>query len=267
MVKRHSKFRKILLCVLALALLAAAGYQLYPIVKGCYRELTFYSEDRSDAELAVMAYAQTQGYHYRDYPESLVDLLERNPETEDFVLSYPAEHDQEHTVDLSEYDPSEGVPLFFQWDKRWGYLQYGSDVAGLTACGPVCLSMAAYYLTEDPAMSPDNLIRFAIRRGYCTWSHGTSWTLISEGAVELGFDVTELPLDENRIMANLEAGVPIICVMGPGDFTTTGHYIVLVGTENGLLRVNDPNSRANSEKLWKFEDIEGQFRNLWVIQK
>ena len=54
--------------------------------------------------------------------------------------------------------------------------------------------------------------------------------------------------------------------MGKGDFTTSGHYIVLVGMEEGLLRVNDPNSYANSEKLWPYEQLESQFRNLWVIE-
>lgn len=71
---------------------------------------------------------------------------------------------------------------------------------------------------------------------------------------------------KQRIMDNLEVGNPIVCVMGPGDFTTSGHFIVLVGTEDGLIRVNDPNSRANSEKLWSYEQMESQFRNLWVIQ-
>ena len=55
--------------------------------------------------------------------------------------------------------------------------------------------------------------------------------------------------------------------MGAGDFTTSGHYIVLVGTQDGLLQVNDPNSAANSAKLWSYEEIEDQFRNLWVIRK
>ena len=59
---------------------------------------------------------------------------------------------------------------------------------------------------------------------------------------------------------------PIICSMRAGDFTTTGHYIVLVGCEDGLIRVNDPNSHANSEKLWSYEQIESQIRNLWVIR-
>ena len=41
----------------------------------------------------------------------------------------------------------------------------------------------------------------------------------------------------------------------------------MVGTENGMIRVNDPNSRENSAKLWSYEEIESQIRNLWVIRK
>ena len=90
--------------------------------------------------------------------------------------------------------------------------------------------------------------------------------MISEGGVKLGLDVTEIPLVKKRIMDNLEVGNPIICSMRAGDFTTTGHYIVRVGCEDGLIRVNDPNSYANSETLWSYEQIEGQIRNLWVIR-
>lgn len=218
------------------------------------------------ANPTVMAFAQENGLDYGVYPESLIELLERNPETEAFVLNYPLEYEKVHQIDLSEYDDSESVPLFMQWDQRWGYIPYGSNVAGLTACGPVCLSMAAYHLTGDKAYSPDKMIAFSIENGYCTDGSGTSWTLISEGAVKLGFDVTEIPLDKSRIIKNLEVGNPIICVMGPGDFTTTGHYIVLTGCADGMLRVNDPNSKANSARLWSYEEIQDQIRNLWVIR-
>lgn len=217
-------------------------------------------------ENVIAAFAKQHGLTYADYPDSLIALLERNPETEAFVLHYPLEYGQEHTVDLSEYQDSESVPLFLQWDKQWGYIPYGSDVAGLTACGPVCLSMAAYYLTGDEAYSPDKMIAFASDNGYYSEGNGSQWTLISEGGVKLGFDVTEIPLDEDRIIRNLEVGNPIICVMGPGDFTTTGHFIVMVGYENGKIRINDPNSLVNSEKLWDYGQIKGQIRNLWVIR-
>ncbi len=100
------------------------------------------------------------------------------------------------------------------------------------------------------------------------WRDGSAWALFSEGGKELGFDVTEIPLDEERVIANLEVNNPIVAVMGPGDFTTTGHFIVLTGYENGKIKVNDPNNRENSEKLWEFDRIQSQigicgyFRNL-----
>ena len=54
--------------------------------------------------------------------------------------------------------------------------------------------------------------------------------------------------------------------MGAGDFTSTGHYIVITGLKDGMFVVNDPNSVENSEMLWSYERIEDQIRNLWVIR-
>ena len=253
----RTKKRKWLLILVVLMVLGAVGQKLW-------RDLTFGLTEHTAAELTVKAYAEAQGIAYSDYPRSLIDLLERNPETEAFVLNYPFREDEQ--IDMSEFDRSEGVPLMMQWDTRWGYMRYGADVVGLTGCGPVCLAMAGYYVTGDERFSPDRMVAFSLDNGYCTWGSGTSWTLISEGGVKLGLDVTEIPLVKQRIMDNLEAGNPIICVMGPGDFTSSGHYIVLVGTEDGKILVNDPNSHANSEKLWTYEQMESQFRNLWVIR-
>lgn len=264
--KRKFHPLRALFSLILVASICFSGFKLFNLFNGIYREVTFYDKERSQAENAVMAFAQSNDLHYGEYPQELIELLERNPETEEFVLNYPTEHNKEHEINLSEYKNSESVPLFLQWDPRWGYMTYGDGMAGLTACAPVCLSMAAYYLTEDEAYSPDKMIEFSAKNGYYSWGNGTSWSLISEGAVELGFDVTEIPLVEKQILDNLEAGNPIICSMGPGDFTTTGHFIVMTGISDGKIRVNDPNSRENSEKLWEYDDISGQIRNLWVIR-
>lgn len=261
-IKKHP-FLRVSVIVLIVALCIGVGLK-------AYRESEWGKPRQSkgtQAEKTVLAFAKEHGLKLQDYPDSLVMLLERNPETEEFVLNYPLEKDKTHTVDLSAYENSETVPLFLQWDSQWGYLPYGSDVAGLTACGPLCLSMVAYYLTGDPEMAPDRVIRFAIDNGYYSYGNGSSWTLISEGGEKLGLKVTELPLVEKKITDNLELGNPIICVLGPGDFTTSGHYIVLTGCKDGKLCINDPNSRENSEKLWDYDRIEGQIRNLWVLEK
>lgn len=261
--RRRSLPLFLMAAVLALGLL---GYLLYPNISNAYINWMAGQGKLTDAQRTVLAFAKDNGLSYAQYPESLIDLLDRNPETEYFVLNYPLLHDQQIEIDLSQHKNSPSVPLFMQWDTRWGYLRYGSGMAAETACGPVCLAMAGYYVTGDDRFSPEKMISFATDNGYYSPGNGSSWTLISEGGVKLGLDVTEIPLVKSRIMKNLEVDNPIICAMGPGDFTTSGHYIVMTGTENGLICINDPNSKVNSEKLWAYEDICDQIRNLWVIR-
>lgn len=199
------------------------------------------------------------------YPEKVVEMLKKNRETQGFVLGYPEGIDKEISVDMSAYANTEGVPLFMQWDRQWGYKTYGKNIAAMNGCGPVSLSMVAYYYTRDPAFSPDKMLDYSYDNGYCTPGHGTEWALISKGAVDLGFTVKELPNIKKHVFRELEAGHPIIFNAGAGDFTTTSHYMVMVGVENGLIRINDCNSYANSAKLWDFDQIESQIRNMWAI--
>ena len=88
----------------------------------------------SDAWETVENYAAARGISAREYPWSLVELLDRNPETEEFVLNYPFR--REEKIRMRDFDRSRGVPLMMQWDTRWGYIEYGSDVVGITGCGP-----------------------------------------------------------------------------------------------------------------------------------
>lgn len=224
-------------------------------------------EPTSSIPEAIATFAQENGLDVSDYPKNIIKLYQKNPEASEFALNYPLEYGKDHEIDMTEYEDSESMPLFMQWDKRWGYLDYDGDVAGLSACGPICLSMVGYYLTGDEeTFRPDNVIEFAIENGYCVPENGSSWTLISEGGEQLGLDVTEIPLDLDRIIENLEVGNPIICIMGPGNFTTTGHFIVLAQMENGQFRINDPNSHANSERLWSFDEFKDEILNLWVLR-
>ncbi len=256
--------KKILPFALGLLLGAVCCILAGPKLVGIYRDVSFYWTERSETELKIKSYAEEKGISYGAYPRQLIELLERNPETEEFVLNYPFR--EESRFFLTEEEKSGGVPLFLQWDERWGYETYGSGCIGITGCGPTCLAMAGYYVTGEERFNPAAMAEFSWKNGYYEMGQGSSWTLISEGGVKLGLDVTEIPLVKKRIVDNLEVGNPIILAMGPGDFTATGHYIVLVGMEAGCFRVNDPNSRKNSEKLWTYEELESQIRNIWVIR-
>ena len=225
------------------------------------------SPEPSTPKEKVAAYAKNHNLSIEDYPESMIELLGRNPETEKLVMEYPLKKDTRFTGNLDEYADCDSVPLLLQWDQRWGYSIYGDDVLGITGCGPTCLSMVAIYMLHDTRMNPEWMAEYSTENGYCVPGNGTSWTLMSKGASGLGLHSTEIPLVESRVVANLKEGNPIICIMGPGDFTQTGHYIVLTGYEDGKLKVNDPNSEIRSEKLWDFDEIQDQILNLWVFEK
>lgn len=240
---------------LACVLLAKPGYYLY-------REAEYRLSKPSSAEQTVYAYAHDNGVPYGQYPKDLIALLERNPETEAFVLNYAFR--QEAEPDLSGYDRNT-VPLFLQWDPMWGYETYGSGYLAVTGCGPTCLAMVGYYLTGDEDMTPDRVAAFSEKEGYYASGYGSSWKLISEGSQKLGLSAKELPLVKKKMVNALESGSPIILALGKGDFTTSGHYIVLTGMEDGAFRVHDPNSPLRSQRLWTYEELEPQIRNIWAI--
>ena len=62
-------------------------------------------------------------------------------------------------------------------------------------------------------------------------------------------------------------GHPVVLSLRPGDFTTEGHFIVLVEKQDGGYVVRDPNSRVRSQKLWDYGTLEPQIKNLWEFQR
>lgn len=200
----------------------------------------------------------------REYPPSLLELLEKNPETEEFVMHYHENKDKQWEIDLSGEITKGTIPLFLQWDERWGYETYGSDFMALTGCGPTCLSMVYCGLSGESRWNPLAVAAMAQEEGFYVAGAGSAWDLMREGAEKLGLAVREIVYDETHILAALEEHIPIICVMGPGDFTTSGHFIVLTGVdEEGGVRLCDPNSKINSEKVWDIKQIIPQIKNLW----
>lgn len=199
-----------------------------------------------------------------EYPDEILTLLVNNSETKQFVLDYPLKKNQEVEIDISR-QINKRVPLFLQWDEQWGYSSYGEDIMAINGCGPTSLSMVAVSLLGDTSMNPYWMARYSEENGYAS-SGATLWTLMSKGASALGLDVTEIPLDKQRVANNLEVGNLIICIMGPGDFTTSGHFIVLTDYEDGMVTINDPNSIERSSKKWAFDEISSQIRNLWVYR-
>lgn len=204
---------------------------------------------------------------YQDYPERLLEALANNPEMADFAVHYLENKGTVTGEGLTESEKSQEYPLFLQWDPRWGYVSYGDDVVGLSGCGPTALSMVLYYLTGDEELTPDKIAAYSMQEGYYISGTGTAWLLMEEVSPAYGVSVSQPEKNERVMRQALDRGELIICSMGPGDFTTGGHFVVVYGyTEEGFL-LNDPNCVARSRLPWSYSQIGGQIKHIWVFSK
>lgn len=212
----------------------------------------------------INTFVAENGLSRSDYPDWLIENFYIASESRDFLLNYPFKYGTPQEVDISGVE-RDTVPLFIQWDDRWGYLDYGTNICGISGCGPTSLSMVAYYWTGDAKYTPVYMMQFAKDGGHVISTGGTDWSLFGTGAKELGFEVEQLPAVEKTVAKRLQAGIPVVVNVGPGTFTTGGHYMVLVGYEDGMFRINDPNSPEKSKRLWAWDEFQDQVRNFWAI--
>lgn len=257
--KRRRRIRKIkqtLQLVCMLALLVVACKLLWKVGL----EEFFHGAKLLGGQNSVLSDANRKP---EKYPEELLTALEKNPELEEFVQGY-LDSDGSVTGGLTKEELSQEFPLLMQYDKRWGYAPYGDNFIALSGCGPTCLSMVIVALTGNEEATPDAVAEYAMKKGYYQDGVGTAWSLMSEGGSAYGIIGQEIGLDERIIFSKLESGQPIICSMRPGDFTETGHFIVLTGVEGGKIKVNDPYSKERSGKLWEYETLQYQIKNLWA---
>lgn len=200
----------------------------------------------------------------RGYPAGVVELLDKNQETVEFVENYEVKKDTVPAQTIGGDLVKGQIPELIQWDERWGYASYGTSIVAVSGCGPTCLAMVASGLTGNASITPASVASYGTENGYVDEENNTYWKLMSEGCEDWGITCYEGVIDEAAITSELQAGHPIICSVGPGDFTDKGHFIVLAGYQDGKIKVNDPFSVTNTQKLWEFERLGPQIKALWI---
>ncbi|WP_051205667.1 C39 family peptidase [Butyrivibrio sp. FC2001] len=127
--------------------------------------------------------------------------------------------------------------------------------------------MVACGLKQDAKINPYVVGKYAAEQGLYTYGQGTSWDIMKTGAEHYGLTVSEGNISAEYIRDNLSDNTPMICSMKPGNFTYTGHFIVLTGIdEKGLVTVNDPNSPKNSSKKWDVDKLVSQMKSIWMYR-
>lgn len=203
-----------------------------------------------------------------NYPVRLLEDVVRNPEMLDYTINYPNMINKAYTdiIDITNdaQNLTYGMPYFIQWDSRWGYYPYSSGVIGISGCGPTCLSMVYVHLTGDTVWNPLKMAKYSTENGYVTVGVGTSWSLMTTGAKNIGLQAEKISNNESIMISHLIQGHPLIASMGPGIFTDKGHFIVFRKYENGMFYVNDPFCIEHTNRAWSYSEFSKQIKSVWA---
>lgn len=168
----------------------------------------------------------------------------------------PAESaDRVSLGDIRFSDGATQVVYYNQLDKRYADKPYGTDDIGTYGCGPTCMAMVVSSLTND-TVDPVEMARWAYENGYWCSKSGSYHSLIPGAAKAWGLPVQGCGKTEGQLIVDaLSQGKLVVAIMLKGHFTSSGHFIVLRGVENGKILVADPASYTRSQQTWDLSII------------
>lgn len=144
---------------------------------------------------------------------------------------------------------------YLQWDSKWKKVKYSThtnkQTIGNSGCGPTSMAqVCATFIDKD--LTPVELCALSVDNGYRTYSSGTSW-----GFFEFCFRHYEgfskfIKTGSLETLKNaLAQGALAVCSMNSNDngfWTSSGHYITVIGFDPEYVYANDPNKRDAPRK-------------------
>ena len=106
----------------------------------------------------------------------------------------------ENNIDDNAIYEGRDIPLFFQFDKRWGNHSYAGTTIKVAGCGPTSLAMVVVGLTSDTSITPLIMANFSTSRGWAIDGAGSSWQLMTTGAREFGLNAEQVSTSANSII-------------------------------------------------------------------
>ena len=150
---------------------------------------------------------------------------------------------------------------YYQGD--YGNVAFGDGSIANCGCGPTSMSMVLSYLTDEN-VDPVEAAKYCSSHGQYVPGAGTAWSYFDMISDDYGIECEQSASSVNKVVGDLEDDKTIIMSMGPGHFTSGGHYIVLRGLDsNGKVIVADPASRERSNVTWDPGLIVNESKQMW----
>lgn len=153
------------------------------------------------------------------------------------------------------------IKEYLQYDPQWAKVPY--QVKGETTdirqsgCGPTCAAMVLATFV-DPNITPVDTCKWSVEHGYKALKQGTYYSYFKPQFEAYGIKAEQVnsaslyhnttSVWHNYAKSALERGDLVIACMGPGRWTTGGHFVLLYGWDDGLVYIMDPASQAKNRR-------------------
>ena len=166
-----------------------------------------------------------------------------------------------------------------QYDTKWGSLSYAVDGESSTiksaGCGPTALASVLAAIVS-PYIDPITCASWARMKCYKVYKSGTSYNYPAAQAAVYGVTVRRINTSNvygkpnnfvhEQMLMELQKGNWLITCMGKGNWTSSGHFIVVYGYENGYVYINDPASTKANRACNTWELFKSQVKYYWVVE-
>lgn len=169
--------------------------------------------------------------------------------------------------------------LYMQTDPKWANNDYSAKGEKTTikaeGCGIACSAMVIASLV-DKKVTPEVTAKWSLEHGYKALKQGTYYSYFKPQFAEYGIKCNMMnsvncygkPNDpiHKKVRKTLEDGNWIISVAGKGDFTSSGHYILVYGLDGDNVLIKDPyNTKAICSKM-PWDRYIKQQKYYWEIE-
>ena len=168
---------------------------------------------------------------------------------------------------------------YMQRDSKWKSLSYAVDgersTIGSAGCGPTAMAMVLASLV-NPYIDPITTASWARMKGYKVKASGTAYSYFVPQGKQYGINITSIcagniyhkPTNSahNTALAELKKGNWLIACMGPGVWTSGGHYILVYGYKDGKVYINDSASTKENRACNTWDTFKNEVKYYWSVE-
>lgn len=159
---------------------------------------------------------------------------------------------------------------------EWAGMRFGGKNIGSSGCSVTSLAMVISYLksgaNSDGWVYPSDVVKMIAQKNDGNYNKfyvapaGQSHEIM--GAVASYYGLKCSSISSQSIVSSVASGKPVIMSCKPGEFTSSGHFIVITGIDaDGYLYVNDPAHPVKSYKKYSAAYLASQGKGWWSFSK